>query len=32
MPYLIIDLRANEGGNDVGHAILARLTAKPIFR
>ncbi len=27
---LVIDLRANEGGNDVGHEILARLTDRPI--
>lgn len=30
VPNLVIDLRANEGGNDVGLAILARLTQSPI--
>jgi hypothetical protein len=29
---LIIDLRGNEGGNDCGDEILARLTASPIAR
>ncbi len=30
VPNLIIDLRANEGGNDVGHEVLARLSGTPV--
>lgn len=29
---LVVDLRANEGGNDCGDAILARLTDRPLQR